>query len=58
MDASKADVRLEWAPRLTSSEALDLTIEWYRRFDAADRATADLVTPSRSSDSTALESAA
>ena len=42
VDASKARALLGWAPRLTVEEALDWTVEWYRRFGDGESA-ADLV---------------
>ena len=37
LDSSKARARLQWRPRLTLSEALRLTVEWYDRFLAGER---------------------
>jgi CDP-glucose 4,6-dehydratase len=48
VDASKARARLGWEPRLPLDEALDWTVEWYRRFDSgADAASLTLEQISR-----------
>ncbi|HSM14958.1 MAG TPA: CDP-glucose 4,6-dehydratase [Thermoanaerobaculia bacterium] len=38
LDASKARARLGWVPRLTVSETVAWTVEWYRRFGAGEDA--------------------
>lgn len=33
LDITKARTRLGWKPRLTTREAIDLTVEWYKQYD-------------------------
>lgn len=37
LDSSKARTRLGWKPRLSASQAIEMTAEWYRAFAAGDR---------------------
>ena len=40
VDASKARARLGWTPRLSLTEGLRWTVDWYRRFEAGEDAAA------------------
>lgn len=34
LDITKARTRLGWKPRLTTKEAIDMTVEWYKKYSA------------------------
>ena len=36
LDITKAQTRLGWTPRLTTAEAIALTVDWYKRYQSED----------------------
>ena len=36
LDIAKAQTRLGWQPRLSTSEAIALTADWYKRYQSED----------------------
>lgn len=36
LDITKAQTRLGWTPRLSTSEAIALTADWYKRYQSED----------------------
>ena len=36
LDIAKAQTRLGWQPRLSTSEAIALTADWYKRYQTED----------------------
>ena len=36
LDITKAQTRLGWKPKLTTKEAIELTADWYKRYQTED----------------------